>query len=245
MTVEVIVVDNGSSDASREVASRHPAVTRVVTESRPGSYAARNAGLAVAAGDLIAFTDADCIPASDWLRQGFAAVARDLDLVAGHVSPRVSDEPSLWERFDAGHHVDQRKYVEVLGFGATANLFVRRHVLDGIGAFDAAMASGGDRELCRRAVTAGFRAGLLAATRSSPTVRGALPSRPGGCIGGSARACASFTSTAYIPRGGATTRCACRSVGPPRWPATRRGATGIARCFPLPPWWSGHGRSDG
>jgi glycosyltransferase involved in cell wall biosynthesis len=157
VTVEVIVVDNGSSDATREIASRHPAVTRVVTESRPGSYAARNAGLAVASGDLIAFTDADCIPAGDWLRHGFAAMTQELDLVAGHVSPRVSDEPSLWERFDAGHHVDQRKYVEVLGFGATANLFVRRHVLDGIGMFDAAMASGGDRELCRRALAAGFQ----------------------------------------------------------------------------------------
>src|SRR6185437_12388918 len=100
VTVEVIVVDNGSSDASRDIASGHPAVTRVVTESRPGSYAARNAGLAVATGDLIAFTDADCLPASDWLRHGFAAVARGLDLVAGHVNPRVSDAPSLWERFD-------------------------------------------------------------------------------------------------------------------------------------------------
>jgi GT2 family glycosyltransferase len=156
VTVEVIVVDNGSTDASREIARKHPAVTRVVTEPRTGSYAARNAGLAVAAGDLIAFTDADCIPAPDWLRRGIDEVCRGLDLVAGHVSPRVREEPSLWERFDAGHHVDQRKYVEILGFGATANLFVRRHVLDGVGMFDAAMASGGDLELCRRAVAAGF-----------------------------------------------------------------------------------------
>jgi GT2 family glycosyltransferase len=157
VAVDVIVVNNGSSDASREIAATHPAVTRVVTEARPGSYAARNAGLAVADGDLIAFTDADCIPAPDWLRHGVIAVSRGSDLVAGHVTPRMSDAPSLWERFDAGHHVDQRKYVEVLGFGATANLFVRRHVLEGVGSFDAAMASGGDRELCRRAVTAGFQ----------------------------------------------------------------------------------------
>jgi glycosyltransferase involved in cell wall biosynthesis len=157
VTVEVVVVDNGSTDGSRELAARHPAVSRVVSETRPGSYAARNAGLAIATGDLIAFTDADCVPAPDWLRAGVMAVAGNVDLVAGHVTPQVSEVPSVWERFDAGHHVDQRKYVEVMGFGATANLFVRRIVLEGVGPFDAAMGSGGDRELCRRAVTAGFR----------------------------------------------------------------------------------------
>jgi glycosyltransferase involved in cell wall biosynthesis len=158
VAVEVIVVDNGSTDATADLAARHPAVSRVVTERRPGSYAARNAGLAAATGDLIAFTDADCVPAPNWLHTGVAAVvAGHGDLVAGHVTPRVRADPSIWERFDAGHHVDQRKYVEILGFGATANLFVRRLVLDGVGAFDGAMGSGGDRELCRRAVVAGFQ----------------------------------------------------------------------------------------
>ncbi len=157
VTVELIVVDNGSSDASREFAESHPAVTRVITETRPGSYAARNAGLAVASGDVIAFTDADCVPAADWLRAGIEALAEGVDLVAGHVTPRLSHAPSVWERFDAGHHVDQRKYVELMGFGATANLFVRSIVLAGVGTFDGAMGSGGDRELCRRAVHAGFR----------------------------------------------------------------------------------------
>ena len=158
VAVEVIVVDNGSTDATAEIAARHPVVSHVVTEHRPGSYAARNAGLAVANGDLIAFTDADCIPGPDWLCAGVSAIAGGGgELVAGHVTPRIGPAPTVWERFDAGHHVDQRKYVEILGFGATANLFVRRVVLDGVGAFDPAMASGGDRELCRRAVEAGFR----------------------------------------------------------------------------------------
>ena len=156
--VEVIVVDNGSTDATAGIARRHPAVSAVVCERRPGSYAARNAGLAVATGDVIAFTDADCVPAPGWLRGGVAALlAGGAELVAGHVSPRVGPAPSIWERFDAGHHVDQRKYVETLGFGATANLFLRRSVVDAVGGVDGAMSSGGDRELCRRAVAAGFR----------------------------------------------------------------------------------------
>ncbi len=158
VATEVIVVDNGSSDATAAIAARHPMVSRVISERRPGSYAARNAGLAVAAGDLIAFTDADCIPAADWIRGGVeATIEGGAELVAGHVRPRVGPAPSVWERFDAGHHVDQRKYVETLGFGATANLFVRRTVFDAVGGFDGEMGSGGDRELCRRAVAAGFR----------------------------------------------------------------------------------------
>jgi GT2 family glycosyltransferase len=157
VTVQVVVVDNGSTDGTRAMAARHPAVDLVVDEPRPGSYAARNAGLAVASGELVAFTDADCIPAPDWLRRGIESMTRaGADLLAGRVIPHVSDAPSVWERFDAGHHVDQRKYVETLGFGATANLFVKRVVLAGVGTFDGAMGSGGDRELCRRAVEAGF-----------------------------------------------------------------------------------------
>ena len=155
------MVDNGSREDG-ELATGHPAVSRVVTGSRPGSYAARNAALAVASGDVIAFTDADCIPAPDWLLSGVTAVAEGgADPIAGQVVPRRSSAPTVWDRFDAGHHVDQRNYVEMLGFGATANLFVRRAVLDDVGHFDGAMGSGGDRELCRRAVAAGYRLAYL------------------------------------------------------------------------------------
>jgi glycosyltransferase involved in cell wall biosynthesis len=154
--VEVIVVDNGSQDDTARLARAHPVRPRVVSESRPGSYAARNAGLAVAQGKAVAFTDGDCLPAPAWLARGLR-VLQSAELVAGRVRPRLSPAPTRWERFDAGHHVDQRKYVEVLGFGATANLFVRREVFDRIGGFDGALRSGGDREFCTRATAAGFR----------------------------------------------------------------------------------------
>lgn len=154
--IEVIVVDNGSQDGTPQLAREHPLQPRVITESRPGSYAARNAGLAVAQGEAVAFTDGDCYPNPTWLASGLRAL-QTADLVAGRVRPRLSSAPTRWERFDAGHHVDQRKYVEVLGFGATANLFVRREVFDRVGVFDGTLRSGGDREFCNRATAAGFR----------------------------------------------------------------------------------------
>jgi glycosyltransferase involved in cell wall biosynthesis len=156
LRVEVIVVDNGSTDGTAALARRHPIAATVVTERRPGSYAARNAGGAAAAGDVLAFTDADCVPEAGWLRAGLAAL-RDADLVGGRVVPVLRRQPTVWERFDAGHHVDQRKYVEELGFAATANLLVRRCVYESVGGFDAVMTSGGDRAFCVRATAAGFR----------------------------------------------------------------------------------------
>ena len=65
---EVIFVDNGSRDGSAEIVRRYPDV-HLMEEQRPGHYAARNTGLAVARGELIAFTDGDCAPSRGWLRQ--------------------------------------------------------------------------------------------------------------------------------------------------------------------------------
>src|ERR1041385_8126335 len=73
---EIIVVDNGSAvPVDRVVASYGHA--RVVHEQRVGSYAARNSGLKVARGQVIAFTDADCLPAPDWIEKGVAHLKRE------------------------------------------------------------------------------------------------------------------------------------------------------------------------
>ncbi len=63
---EIIAVDNGSSDDSRDRLARFPVT--LVQEGKRGSYAARNAGVRVASGSILAFTDSDCAPRADWLR---------------------------------------------------------------------------------------------------------------------------------------------------------------------------------
>ncbi len=65
--VEIIMVNNGSTDDSGSVVERYPQVTLLQEES-PGAYAARNAGIRKARAPLIAFTDADCVADRDWLR---------------------------------------------------------------------------------------------------------------------------------------------------------------------------------
>jgi glycosyltransferase involved in cell wall biosynthesis len=84
---ELIVVDNGSRDRSREIAASYGPPVVVTSEPRPGIGPARNAGLAAARGDFLAFLDYDDCwdPRKNELQ--IAAFQRDpeLDVVFGHV----------------------------------------------------------------------------------------------------------------------------------------------------------------
>lgn len=90
---EVIVVDNGSvSDlAPVVVAFAH---AQLAVEPRRGSYAARNMGIGLARGEVLAFTDSDCIPQPDWLEAGVARLmgAAGCGLVGGRVAIFARDE---------------------------------------------------------------------------------------------------------------------------------------------------------
>lgn len=157
---EVIVVDNDSAKTIGHVVAPY-ARARVVQEGRPGSYAARNTGVTHARGDIIAFTDSDCIPAPDWLERGVAHLTH-LDgraVVAGRIEifPRSQQQPNAVEQYEMLVALDQRKYVGNYKFGATANLFTFREVFEQAGPFLAEVKSGGDLEWGRRIVGSGYR----------------------------------------------------------------------------------------
>jgi len=65
---ELIFVDNNSTDNSRKIVEQIPEII-LLQENRKNVYAARNKGLSVAKGEIIAFTDADCVVSKDWLTQ--------------------------------------------------------------------------------------------------------------------------------------------------------------------------------
>jgi glycosyltransferase involved in cell wall biosynthesis len=156
---EVIVVDNGSTDDLEATRRLFPAV-RWLQESAPGSYAARNCGLRHAAGEIIAFTDADCIPDADWLRQGVAALAGgDATVVGGEVpwlgpAGRALNAYEILETIMFGLP-SIRDLIEQRGFAITANLFTSRAAFGRVGEFDAGLRSAGDREWVLRAVAKG------------------------------------------------------------------------------------------
>lgn len=157
--VEIIVVDNGSTDALGPVVDAHPSA-RLVHEDRPGSYAARNRGLIEARGDVIAFTDADCEPAPSWLAEGLSLlrVKGRRGIVAGPVEVYARDphRPTVAERYECIFAFPVERYVRELQFGVTANLFVTRSLLNSVGVFDDGLRSGGDAELGQRAHAAGW-----------------------------------------------------------------------------------------
>jgi glycosyltransferase involved in cell wall biosynthesis len=150
---EVVVVDNDSAEAVGHVAASY-ARALVVREGRPGSYAARNTGLAHARGEVIAFTDADCLPAPDWIGKGVARLARGAGrtVVAGRIEifPCKATAANAVEQYEMLFALAQREFVMRYEFGATANLFALREAFERAGPFLAEVKSGGDLEWGRR-----------------------------------------------------------------------------------------------
>ncbi len=80
---EILLIDNNSTDGAADLVRGYDRV-RVLFESKQGAYAARNRGVGVSRGTLLAFTDADCVPARDWLAQMVEAVrAPGVELALG------------------------------------------------------------------------------------------------------------------------------------------------------------------
>ncbi len=165
---EVIVVNNHPEqrvgEEGQKIAQAVSIHTRarVVHETRPGSYAARNTGVSVAQGEIIAFTDADCIPAPDWIERGVAhltALESNCAVVAGHVEifPRLAAQPNAIEQYEVLVALAQKEFVRKYSFGATANLFTFREVFARAGTFLAEVKSGGDLEWGRRVTSYGYK----------------------------------------------------------------------------------------
>jgi glycosyltransferase involved in cell wall biosynthesis len=152
---EIIVVDNGSPGGLSEIVAKAPFV-RFLVEPQRGAAHARNAGLATARGEIIAFTDADCVPAPDWLACGETSLA-DADLVGGPIDVFAADasHPTPVESFERVFGFRQRHYVSRKGFAATANLFATRAAARAIGAFRHGVSE--DVDWCHRARALGFR----------------------------------------------------------------------------------------
>jgi len=158
-SVEILVVDNGSEQDIREGVAGIPHVL-VLQEPKPGPYAARNRAIREARGEILAFTDADCIPHRDWVKGGceYLTSHQNVDLVAGRVKvvPADAKRPTAAEVYEMLNAFPQETYVTKHRFGVTANLFVRKAVFDKVGPFLDSVMSGGDWEFGRRATAAGF-----------------------------------------------------------------------------------------
>lgn len=176
---ELVVVDNGSTDDTAAVASAAGAT--VVVEAAPGSYAARNRGIASTRSELVAFTDDDCEPEPDWLERLVAAFDDPaVDGAGGEIvaadTPDSAAERWARDRRLLSQEANWRN--TYLPFFATANAAYRRRALDAVGGFEPALASGGDVDLGWRVQVAGGRLRFVPDARvrhhHRATVRGLL-----------------------------------------------------------------------
>ncbi|MBI4526604.1 MAG: glycosyltransferase [Deltaproteobacteria bacterium] len=147
---EILVVDNGSTDNTAAIVKRFP--VRYLTEERRGAPLARNRGIRASQGEIVAFTDADCVVSRGWLQELFRAFDQgDVGGVAGEIFAYPPRTPA--ELYASRvRHLSPQKYLArpLLPFAVFANLAFRRSVFDQIGLLDEAMLTGEATDFCTR-----------------------------------------------------------------------------------------------
>jgi O-antigen biosynthesis protein len=172
---EVIVVDDGSSDASTEIAHEHGAT--VVGIDHRGLSTARNAGIAEATGEIVAFLDDDAYPDPDWLH--YVAAALRTPGHAGIGGPNIPPDDGLVAECVAAapggpiHVLISDREAEHL---PGCNMAFRKSALEEIGGFDEQFrVAGDDVDVCWRLQeagwTLGFSAGAVVMHRRRDSVR--------------------------------------------------------------------------
>ena len=160
--LEIVVVDDGSTDATADIARSHPRA-RLVSIEHGGLSVARNAGIAEARGDLIAYLDSDAYPSPEW--PYYLALALDGPMVGGVGGPNVPPEADpvgaqQVARAPGGPvHVltsdDRAEHVP------GCNMAFWKPVLEEVGGFDPIYtAAGDDVDLCWKVLDRGWEIGF-------------------------------------------------------------------------------------
>ncbi len=155
---EVIVVDDGSTDSTPEIARRMGA--EVITQNRGGAGAARNRGAKAARGALLLFTDADCAPVGDWVERLVETLDDDGVVAARGVTTSAQPEPAArfaqLEYDEKYRELARHERVELV---ATYSAAYRSEEFWRFGGFDQGFqgATSEDQELSFRIADAGLR----------------------------------------------------------------------------------------
>lgn len=159
---ELIVVDDGSTDGTRERLDSYRGQIRYIYQTNCGVSAARNAGVAAARGEWISILDSDDVwhPAKlerqlevlSRLGSRFGACVTDCKHIGGSATSRtLFEENGVSTDSPSGPFDNPMKYVMRDGYGlCVQSLLVRRSIFNQIGGFDEALGIGEDRELMFR-----------------------------------------------------------------------------------------------
>ena len=129
--MEMIVIDNSSRDDTeavvKEWADVMPFRLRFKRKKNDGPAASRNLGARLARGEVLAYTDSDCIPDPKWLANAVQLLQGGADLVAG---------PIIGLRRLSDNLTQQKQTLGDNGTYPTGNLIVWRRWFDAVGGFD-------------------------------------------------------------------------------------------------------------
>ena len=157
---EVVVVDDGSRDDTRDVVGKFVEGSgniKYIYQENRGPAAARNAGIRNARGDFILLTDADCVVPKDWIKRMLEAL-KESDVVGGSLTPASSE--TLYEEFEQSRrdrlYGAQKKFVDLL---PSCNLAFPKRIWTEVNGFDESFRypSFEDYDYCKRIRNKGYR----------------------------------------------------------------------------------------
>ncbi len=157
--LEIIVVDNASSDQTADLVRRiDDERIKIVYEPKPSRGAARNRGVRVANGEIIMMTDADCEVPEGWIAQMLKPLDKGEDIVVGG---EINSEMNKWEKIAHQKHVTfmkrQKGDGQYIHFIDTKNFAIRKQVLISVGGFNGSLVDLEDFDLKIRLEKANFK----------------------------------------------------------------------------------------
>ena len=159
--LEVIVVDDGSTDETPEVLARYGDHIRVVRQSNQGVAAARNAGIAVANGDFLAFLDSDDVWLPRKLELQMARFDADPGLGLVHCGVDFEGTGVTVDGMEGSVATEMLRLDRSVIVSHSSSVMVPRRVAEEVGGFDARMRASEDWDFCYR-VAARHRIGFVA-----------------------------------------------------------------------------------
>jgi cellulose synthase/poly-beta-1,6-N-acetylglucosamine synthase-like glycosyltransferase len=162
--VEVLVVDGNSTDKTRDIVKKYP--VKLVVEKKKGLNTARNTGIRNSNGEIIAFTDCDCVVPSNWITKivenfkdpqvscvGGSAKGLNGDFISQYADNSIVP---LMPSFKKREELNMVK--PFLRHPAGCNMAFKRKVAEEVGCFDESIQYGFDEvEFTERVCRAGYK----------------------------------------------------------------------------------------
>jgi len=137
--MEIIVVDNNSTDGTRQIVERYPMV-KYVFEPRKGITRARQRGYCAATGDILAYIDADTVPPAGWIEQIWEQFGTRSNLACLSGPYSFYDLSRVRNAISSGWFVAARPLYKITGHMMVGgNFAIRREVLEKMGGFDSSI----------------------------------------------------------------------------------------------------------